>query len=113
MEFFSFFLERNWSAEYKKKGKGRGGKYLEKRNIWSTGRGGRKTDEENILIFSLKAKYNIWSAEEENILEKENVTPVTTEDGLSLGKWYIKSSILLGQNPKPCSISISKFEENC
>ena len=65
MEFFSFFLERNWSAEYKKKGKGRGGKYLEKRNIWSTGRGGRKTDEENILIFSLKAKYNIWSAEEE------------------------------------------------
>ena len=54
MEFFSFFLERNWSAEYKKKGKGRGGKYLEKRNIWSTGRGGRKTDEENILIFSLK-----------------------------------------------------------
>ena len=55
---------------------------MEKRNIWSTGRGGRKTDEENILIFSLKAKYNIWSAEEENILEKENVTPVTTEEGL-------------------------------
>ena len=55
---------------------------MEKRNIWSTGRGGRKTDEENILIFSLKAKYNIWSAEEENILEKENVTPVTMEDGL-------------------------------
>ena len=61
-------------------------------------------------IFGLK---NRRRSEKENILEKENVTPVTTEDGLSLGKWDIKSSILLGQNPKPCSISISKFEENC
>ena len=91
-----------------------GKKYLffKKRKIFGQRRR-RETEEENILIFSLKAKYNSWSAEEENILEKENVMPVTTEDGLSLGKWYIKSSILLGQNPKPCSISISKFEENC
>ena len=78
MEFSFFFLEGKWSAENKKKGKGKGRKYLEKRNIWSTGRGRRKTEEGNILIFSSKAKHNIWSAEEENILEKENVAPVTT-----------------------------------